>query len=87
MGETLEVRQASTRRGLFFIALSLGYLVLIPYAGYIAATFVAALVMMLALRSREKVIVMVAWSAVLAFGTFWIFTQLLSVQLPAGKLF
>lgn len=85
--EITELRPSSTKRGLVFVALSLGFVVLLPFVGYIPATFVGALAMMLHLRHGEHPIILTVWSGVLAYGTFWIFTEVLNVQLPTAALF
>lgn len=84
--EVTEQRPSSTTRGLMTIAISLGFVALIPLIGYLAATFVGALAIMIHLRESEHPAVLTLLAAALAIGTYWVFTNLLNVQLPTPLL-
>lgn len=81
--ELTEVGPSSLKRGLVTIGLSLGYVVFLPVLGYILATFIGGLAIMLHLRRNENWVYLAVWSGVLTYGTFWIFTGVLNVQLPS----
>lgn len=85
--EDFTERPASTKRGLVALSLTIGYVLALPVLGYIAATAIASMAMMLYLRQQEPTRVLVVWAIALSLATNYLFTNLLNVQLPSFSLF
>lgn len=82
--EVTEVHPASTTRGLVTTALSIVYVVALPIIGYIPATALGSLSIALYLRDTENVVILVLVSISVTAATYWIFTDILNVQLPTA---
>ena len=72
-------------RGLEYVAWFIGYVFLVPILGYLPASVLiaVALVLRLGLRSLRWV----AWAIVLSFGIVLVFRVLLRVNVPGGAVY
>lgn len=84
--ETVQLpRGAELRRVLVFAALLLLYVPLLTSVGYLGATFVLVVVLLRALKLGSRVWWrVISMSAVITVVTWFLFAELLNVQLPSG---